>query len=146
MTSADTYEYDIFNSMKKLAFGAASALAFLSSASSVFALAETINLGNVQNRGIGANTALELIFKNVVTIIFTVAAILVLAMLIWGGVEWVLSGGDKEKVGNARKRIINSLIGLLIIGIAFVIVNVVGQIVGFNILTQLALPNLNQQQ
>ncbi len=105
----------------------------------------TINLGQTQgNKGIPANTtSLQTILTNAITLIFTVAAILVLAMLIWGAVEWVLSGGDKEKVANARKRVTNALIGLAIIALIFVIVRVVGQIVGFHILNNLQIPSLN---
>lgn len=104
-----------------------------------------VNLGSTQgNNGIGASTSLGTIIKNATTTIFAIAAILVLAMLIWGGVEWVLSGGDKEKVANARKRIIASLIGLAIIALAFFIVSVFGQILHFNVLNNFTIPTLNQ--
>ncbi|MBI3485846.1 hypothetical protein HY025_02770 [Candidatus Daviesbacteria bacterium] len=103
---------------------------------------ENIDIGNTQGAGIQANTSVGTLLGNSITLIFTVSAILVLAMLIWGGIEWVLSGGDKEKVANARKRIIGALIGLAIIALSFLIVRVVGQIVGFNILTNLTIPTL----
>ena len=54
-------------------------------------------------------------------------------MLIWGGIEWVLSAGDKEKVANARKRIIASLVGLVIIALAYFILKIVGPIFAFDL-------------
>lgn len=131
---------------KKLSLIATSIVYFLSAK---LAIAQTVNdtisLNNVQqNFGIGSNTPLGTIVKNSVTLIFTIAAVLVLAMLIWGGIEWVLSGGDKEKVANARKRIIGSLIGMAIVALAFLIVRVIGGIVGFDILTNLQVPSLNK--
>ncbi len=106
---------------------------------------DNVDLGKAQGiNGVNFNTPLGTVLGNAITILFTVAAILVLAMLIWGGVEWVLSGGDKEKVGNARKRIISALIGLAIIALAFLIVRVVGGIFGFNVLGNLEIPNLTK--
>ncbi len=106
---------------------------------------DTINLGPAQGEfGIGAGTSLNVIISNAITVVFVVAAILVLIMLIWGGIEWVLSGGDKEKVANARKRIIASLVGMALIALAFLIVRVVGEIFGFNVLGNLTIPALDK--
>ena len=35
--------------------------------------------------------------------------------LLWGAVQWIFSGGDKEGLEKARKKITNSLIGLTIL-------------------------------
>lgn len=105
---------------------------------------DSINLGGAQTQGIAAGESLNNIISNGFTIAVTVAAVLVLAMLIWGAIEWVLSGGDKEKVANARKRIVNALIGLAILALAFLILNVVGGIVGFDILGDLTIPALGE--
>ena len=104
----------------------------------------SVNLGSTQGGlGIAAGTQLSTIISNAVTIVFSIAALLVLAMLIWGGIEWVLSGGDKEKVANARKRIIASLVGLALIALAYLIVTVIGGIFNFNVLGNLRLPSLD---
>lgn len=92
--------------------------------------------------GILAETPLNTLLKNAFTIIFSVAALLVLVMLIWGAISWIMSGGDKDAVANARKRIINALIGLAILALAFFIVRFVGQIVGFDVLGNLTIPSL----
>lgn len=105
----------------------------------------TINLGGAQGEfGINpTDTGVNTLISNAITIVFIVAAVLVLIMLIWGGIEWVLSGGDKEKVANARKRIISALIGMAIIALAFFIVSIVGGIFGFNVLKDLKIPTLD---
>jgi hypothetical protein len=51
-------------------------------------------------------------------------------MIIWGAVDWIFSGGDKEKIAGARKRITQSIIGLVLLSSAFVIMLVLGQILG----------------
>jgi hypothetical protein len=82
--------------------------------------------------------------KNVVAIFYTVAAIGVLIMMVWGATEWILSGGDKEKVAAARKRITSALIGLVILSLSYVILNVFSFISGFNIFQNLLIPGLGQ--
>ena len=41
-----------------------------------------------------------------------IAALAAFAFMVWGGVQWVLAGGDKSKVENARNAITQGLIGL----------------------------------
>lgn len=79
----------------------------------------------------GAAGGISLFLNNLITLIYEVAAILVVFMLLWGGLEWILSGGDKEKVEGARKRIVNALIGLAILAVAFAILKVFGVFTGF---------------
>ncbi len=118
--------------------------AYLLSVSAVFAVDDTINLGNAQNkRGVAAATPLGTIVSNTITIVFTIAALAVLAFMVLGAFNWITSGGDKEKVDKARKTITNALIGLALLGLAFLILRVVGQIIGFDVLTQFSLPPLS---
>lgn len=105
-----------------------------------FTINQPTNYGIQAKKDVGPLTTTVL--TNSVTIIFTVAAVLLIAMLTWGALEWVLSGGDKEAVGSARKRITNALIGLVILGVTFVIARVIGTIVGFNPLQNLPIPSL----
>ncbi|HUD44748.1 MAG TPA: pilin, partial [Patescibacteria group bacterium] len=51
-----------------------------------------------------------------------------LAYLIWGGIRWILSRGEKEGVNNARQHIINAIIGLIVIFLSYFILNVVTQV------------------
>jgi len=85
------------------------------------------------------------VFGNVITIIFIVAIILALVYLIWGGIKWVLSGGDKAKVDAARAAIVAAIVGLVIVFLAFFIVNIVVPIFvpGFS-LQNISLPTINQ--
>lgn len=87
---------------------------------------------------------LNVIIKNAFSAIFGIAAVLLIFMLLWGGIDWIMSGGDKEKAASARKKITSALIGLVVIGFTFFIASVIGQIVGFNPLQQLNIPQLNK--
>lgn len=109
----------------------------------VLAQGTNINLGSVRTTGIAGGTELTKIISNAVTILITIAVVAVLFMLIFGAFEWIISGGDKEKVANARNRITHALIGLVILGLAFVIVKVVGSIIGVDVMSNLLIPKLS---
>lgn len=59
------------------------------------------------------------------TLLFVLAIILALIFVIYSGIQWTISGGDKQKIQSARNRLIYSIIGLIVITLAFVIVRVV---------------------
>ena len=95
--------------------------------------------------GISASTGVGTIVSNVFTIIFIIAVLIVVFMLVIGAFQWIMSGGDKEAVGNARKRITHALIGLAILSLAWFIVTIVGGILGINVLniTKTSIPTLS---
>lgn len=74
------------------------------------------------------------LLRNTITLFFTVGAIGFIIMILWGAVDWILSGGEKEKIATARKRITTAIIGLTLLSLTFVIMVVVGQILGISAL------------
>jgi len=81
----------------------------------------------------GLNTVSK-VLGNSLTIMLIVAVILTLIYLILGGIQWIQSGGDKQKVAQARSRITYAVIGLIVALVAFFIINVVGYFFKVNIL------------
>ncbi|GIK84475.1 MAG: hypothetical protein BroJett025_10970 [Patescibacteria group bacterium] len=51
----------------------------------------------------------------ILTIVVTIASIMVLIMFLWGGLEWITAGGDKSKIEKARNRITQSFIGMIVL-------------------------------
>jgi hypothetical protein len=109
---------------------------------SSLAVAYSIRVNPPTGFGVTANTEPNLLIGNAIKIVFIVAALAVLIMLIIGAFQWIVSGGDKEKVGQARGRITSALIGFAILALAFVIVTVVGNIFNFNLLGTLIIPKI----
>lgn len=68
--------------------------------------------------------------SNGVVLILSLAIIALLLMLIWGAYEWTTSGGDKEKLSSAQKKIINAIIGIILLAITFAVIQVLGQFTG----------------
>ncbi len=61
--------------------------------------------------------------------LYIVGAISVI-MLIWGGLRYILSGGDNKKITDAKNTILYAIIGLVIAILAFAIVNFVLNAIG----------------
>jgi len=66
---------------------------------------------------------------------FIVGSLVFFAMLVWGAIEWISSGGDKQHLEGARGRITNALIGIVILFAAYAILNVIEIFFGIKILT-----------
>lgn len=65
---------------------------------------------------------------------FIIGSVVFFFMLLSGGIQWMTSGGDKIAVENARKRLTNALIGLLILFFIFAFVNLLEVFLGVNIM------------
>ena len=73
-------------------------------------------------RGEGA-TLIAQIIANALKVIFAISGVVLLAMLISGGIQWMTAGGDKEAMVNAKKRLTSALIGFAIFICVFAIIN-----------------------
>ncbi|MBR5621428.1 hypothetical protein IKW75_03040 [Candidatus Saccharibacteria bacterium] len=77
------------------------------------------------------------------TVLFAVGIISVV-MLIYGGIRYVLSGGDSKKVTDAKNTILYAIIGLIISILAYAIVNfVINTVTGDN--NSAATPDTSQE-
>ena len=67
------------------------------------------------------------VINSVLSFALVIAALLVLFYLVWGGIEWITSGGDKGKTESARNKITSAIIGLIILAAAYAIFSLVHQ-------------------
>jgi hypothetical protein len=74
------------------------------------------------------------IVGNSFTILLIAAVILTLIYLILGGLAWIRSGGDKQKLSQARARLTYAIIGLIIALGSFFIINLIGYFFKVNLL------------
>lgn len=85
------------------------------------------------------------VFQFIVNFLFAIGFILALVFLIWGGIKWIFTRGDKTKVEEARNHIQAAIVGLIFVIAAFVIINIVVQLLtGQPIKDFLQLPTLKQ--
>lgn len=70
------------------------------------------------------------VFTKITNTILYAVGIVSVVMLIYGGIRYVVSGGDSKKVTDAKNTIMYALIGLIIAILSFAIVNFVINAVG----------------
>ena len=76
-----------------------------------------------------------------IKIALLMAALLTFAYLIWGGLQWIMSGGDKAKYEAARDRITAALIGLVIVAAAWAFMKLIEYFFGIEILGGFTIPS-----
>lgn len=79
---------------------------------------------------------------NFIQILIVLAVVLSVIYLVWSGIRWIMSGGDKGKVEAARSGVIASIVGLIISLLAYFIISIVVYIITGKSDLQLSLPKL----
>lgn len=78
-------------------------------------------------------TCIWSLVSNTVSVAFILAGIVFFLILVLGGIEWLTSGGDKAKLQDAQKKIINAFIGIAIIAASWAIFTLVLYFFGINL-------------
>jgi hypothetical protein len=115
------------NSLKKLAYGAATASLTL-----LPTLAQAqVDLGLNYATAIGLGTQdVRTTVSNVIRAFMGLLGIVAVVIILLGGFKWMTAAGNEEKVSEAKKLIISGVIGLIIILSAYAIAQfVVGAII-----------------
>jgi len=120
------------NNIKKLTTGAITAMAGVLASTGMISAQNpvgniSIDIPDAFDRDIGDFFSLAL------QVVLVVAGILVFAYLIWGGIEWITSGGDSGKTEKARNKITGAIIGLIILVSAYAIFQLVLGLLGISI-------------
>ena len=70
---------------------------------------------------------IKLIANNIVAILTHLAAFIAVGFIVFGGIRYILSSGNAEQAADARKTIINAIIGTIIVIMARVFTEVIHQ-------------------
>jgi len=80
---------------------------------------------------------------SIITLLFVIALLIAFAFLIFGGIKWILSGGEKTKVEEARGTIVAALVGLVVVFLAFFIINFLLGVFKLKDIQNLTIPTIN---
>lgn len=96
-------------------------------------LAQNINISGQPIEGPleNINTVGDLI-NRLLSFLMPLAAIILLFVLIWGGYDFLMSGGTPDKIKAAQGKITAGLIGFFILIFAYLIVKIITFIFGVN--------------
>ena len=70
-------------------------------------------------------SSVQTFLKSVINVLVTLATLVAAGFFVWGGFRYITSSGNPESLDGAKKTIIYSAVGLVIVLAAFVITNVV---------------------
>jgi TRAP-type C4-dicarboxylate transport system permease small subunit len=101
--------------MKKITVFSSALLSFLLLATP--ALAASADVSKIQT-----------FIQSVIQVLVTLAGLVSAGFFVWGGIGYITSSGDPEKLDRAKKTIVYSAIGLVIVLGAFVISTIVTQL------------------
>lgn len=82
----------------------------------------------------GGNVSLAIIIANLYRTVVIVGGLALFIYLGWGGISWILAGGDKSKIEAARERITQSIIGMAILSATVAITILLNTLFGFDLL------------
>lgn len=117
-----------------------SAVALANSAVSVFA-ADKIDLGAPKGFENLGKITITTIISGAIRLVLILASLVFFFMLVWGGIQWMLSGGDKNAAEAARSKITNALIGLVIVFSAWAIMALIKNLFGVDIMGGFDIPS-----
>lgn len=80
--------------------------------------------------GVATFACLGILMRNVVVMLMVASALATLLMLVLGGIRFTLSGGDPKKVGQAKGTLTYAIIGIVVVFLAFVIMQLLSKITG----------------
>lgn len=116
--------------MKKIISSIITSGSFLLTSSTAFAQETTITIERPANVRI---TDFGKLIGSIVGIALVLATLAAFIFLIWGGIQWITSGGDKAGVEAAQHRIQAALLGLLIVFATWALFTVVGRFLGIDV-------------
>lgn len=76
------------------------------------------------------SAGLSQFLDNIVAAFFSVAALAFIIMFVWGVVQMILSGGDKEAVAKARSKITWAIIGIVLMSLSYFIFSLLQAVTG----------------
>ena len=103
------------------AFACLSSSRLLASATSIQEGANAARADGMPTELIGDNG----VFSRITNTVLLIVGLISVIMLVYGGLRYILSGGDSKKVTDAKNTILYAIIGLIISMLAYAIVHFV---------------------
>ena len=80
--------------------------------------------------GLNGSQSLSDLIVNVIRLMLLFAGAIAVVFVIIGGYQYIASGGNEETAEKGKKTLINAIIGIVVIVLAYAIINVIVNLVG----------------
>lgn len=81
----------------------------------------------------GQTTLWGSIIPGVIQILLFLGFIFAIIYLLWGGISWTMSGGSKESLEKAKKKVTYAILGLILVLLSFFILFTFGRLFGLDL-------------
>ena len=81
----------------------------------------SVNIGDETKSRVATNTDLGSFVSKTISAIILVAGLATFMYIVYGGISWIMAGGDKGRLEEARSKITNGIIGLAIVASAWAV-------------------------
>lgn len=95
----------------------------------------TILEGISQNATIGGSAFFALVVPKLIGLLLVFGALAFFFMFLWGAISYILSGGDKAHVENAKGKLTSAIIGFILMVSVFAVAKLIEAFFGINILS-----------
>lgn len=72
-------------------------------------------------------TDINLFIGKVINAVLGLSGAVALVMFVWGGVQWLISGGSADKIKQAKSTLVSAAIGIVILFTSYTLVNAIIQ-------------------
>jgi len=102
-------------------------------AASLLAQEWTDYMGEGEAAGVPKIQGIEVVVARILRIIVPLAGVILLAMIVAGGLQYITSGGEAEQAAKARKTLTYAIFGLLAILLSWLIIKLIEEFTGLNL-------------
>jgi len=67
-------------------------------------------------------------------VLVIVGGLMVFLQLIWGALNWIMSGSNPERLKKAKEQMFNGIFGLVLLVLSYALVKLISTLTGLNIL------------
>ena len=92
-----------------------------------------VDLGSQVSSRVAINSDLGSFISKGFSAVIIVAGIATFAYMVYGGVQWVMSGGEKDKLNEAKSKITQAVVGLAVVASAWAVFKLVDYFFGIGI-------------
>ncbi|KKR91928.1 MAG: hypothetical protein UU95_C0024G0023 [Parcubacteria group bacterium GW2011_GWC2_42_12] len=89
-----------------------------------------LNAVAVQGGGFDTSVTFEIIVSTVLTMALGLMGAIFLVLAIYAGYNWMMAGGNEERVEKSKQTLTNAIIGLIIVLAAYAMVRIIVAVVG----------------
>ncbi len=76
---------------------------------------------------LGQTTTINQFVGKVINAVLGLSGAAALVMFVWGGVQWLISGGSADKIKQAKNTLVSAAIGIVILFTSYTLVNAIIQ-------------------